>query len=353
MPDGDRPPFCARLNQDNIKSSTIGLHGCYHHLKHTHVAEALKKLCTANKGIRLPNADKLRLPLRSTADTQVINTGALHEIAIDLILCERANWYQTVKRTVDDLSRDNVRLVPLGKGSVVPYSLSLYTRSLTDRLSPDDDLPYSGKDVEEVAVVGMACRFPRADSLEEFWQLLHSGQTCIGKLPIERFNPANVNREPKLANYWGNFLRRPDEFDHLFFGVSGREAKSMDPQQRLVLQVAYEALESSGYCSLPTQQKMVDVGCYLGVGSVDYEENVACHDANAFSATGTLRAFISGRISHFFGWTGPSITLDTACSSSAVAIHTASKVSYSMGSMSLRKLISGQRLFLLENAQWR
>ena len=254
---------------------------------------------------------------------------------------------------MDDLSQDYVRLVPLSKGSVVPQSLSLYKRSLTDRLSADDALPYSSKDIEEIAIVGMACRFSRADSLEEFWQLLRSGETCIGKLPVERINPANVNREPRLADFWGNFLRRPDGFDHLFFGVSGREAKSMDPQQRLALQVVYEALESSGYCSLPNQERMMDVGCYIGVGSVDYEENVACHDANAFSATGTLRAFISGRVSHFFGWTGPSITLDTACSSSAVAIHTASKVSRSLGSISLRKLILGQRLFLLENAQWR
>ena len=353
MPNGDRHAFCARLSQANIKISTVGLHGYYHHLKHTLVAKALKKLCTANREIRLPNADNLRLPLRSTADTEIIHSGALHEIAIDQILCARAHWYQTVKRTMDDLSRDDVRLVPVGKGSVVPHSLSLYTRRLPVPLSPDDDLPYCGKDIEEVAVVGMACRFPRADSLEEFWQLLHSGETSIGKLPVERFNPANFNREPRLADYWGNFLRCPEEFDHVFFGISGREAKSMDPQQRLALQVVYEALESSGYCSLPTQQKTVDVGCYLGVGSVDYEENVACHDANAFSATGTLRAFISGRVSHFFGWTGPSITLDTACSSSAVAIHTASKVSRSMGSISLRKLISVPRLSLLENAQWR
>lgn len=95
------------------------------------------------------------------------------------------------------------------------------------------------------------------------------------------------------------------------------------------------------------------MGCYLGVGSVDYEENVASDNAGAFSATGTLRAFISGRISHFFGWTGPSITFDTACSSSAVAIHTASKISCSMRRMSLRQLISGHGLFLLENAPWR
>jgi acyl transferase domain-containing protein len=96
----------------------------------------------------------------------------------------------------------------------------------------------------------------------------------------------------------------------------------MDPQQRLALQIAYEAMESAGYCG---KQMSTDVGCYLGVGSVDYDANVVSRDANAFAATGTLRAFISGRISHFFGWEGPSLTIDTACSSSAVAIHTARK----------------------------
>ncbi|KAL2824854.1 hypothetical protein BDW59DRAFT_162050 [Aspergillus cavernicola] len=105
----------------------------------------------------------------------------------------------------------------------------------------------------------------------------------------------------------------------------------MDPQQRLALQVAYEAVESAGYYGIranSTRQETeteTDVECYLRVGSVDYEDNVASADANAFSATGTLRAFISGRISHFFGWSGPSITFDTACSSSAVAIHTGCK----------------------------
>ncbi|KAL8838460.1 MAG: hypothetical protein Q9170_002135 [Blastenia crenularia] len=178
---------------------------------------------------------------------------------------------------------------------------------------------------EEIAVVGMACRFPQADSVEEFWQLISSGKTSLSKLPEWRFNPANIAREPKLDTFWGNFLEHPDVFDHRFFEVSGREAKSMDPQQRLALQVAYEALESSGYYHLPAPRMETDLGCYLGVGSVDYEANVASEDANAFSALGTLRSFISGRISHFFGWEGPSITFDTACSSSTVAIHTACK----------------------------
>ena len=276
----------------------------------------------------LPNANKLRLPLRSTSDADIIVAGALHDIAIDLILCKRVHWLQTVKLATASLPDSTCKFVTFGKEPCVPRSLSPNKRNLTKEVPHYNSSQVIDRNSEEVAVVGMACRFPGANSAEEFWHLLSSGKTTIGELPTERFNPAEISREPKLANFWGNFLKQPDVFDHRFFGISGREAKSMDPQQRLALQVAYEALESSKYFSLPPVEKDVDVGCYLGVGSVEYEDNVASQDANAFSATGTLRAFISGRISHFFGWTGPSITFDTACSSSAVAIHSACKVVY-------------------------
>jgi hypothetical protein len=322
-------------------------------LRHTKAAQALKQLCAGNNELELPNADKLRLPLRSTADADIITTRALHEVAIELILCKRAHWFQTVKLTVAEPPHGKVKFVPLGQESCVPRSFLPSKLSLTNGISHHDDTPDLASGTEEVAVVGMACRFPQADSIMEFWQLVSSGGTSIGKLPVERFDPADISREPKLASFWGNFLRRPDAFDHRFFGISGREAKSMDPQQRLALQVAYEALESSGYCSLPPAEKETDVGCYLGVGSVDYEENVASENANAFSATGTLRAFISGRISHFFGWTGPSITFDTACSSSAVAIHTACKVGWLTRDFSPHKLMASHRHFLLGNAPWR
>ncbi|KAI1407361.1 ketoacyl-synt-domain-containing protein [Hypoxylon sp. FL1857] len=316
LPNVNQEAFCARLREAKIATTIVGLNGCYHHSRHTEAADKLVQLCAANSRLRLPDAGKLRLPLRSTADGHIIKTGALHEIAIQLILCKRAHWFQTVKLTLGDLPHDKVTFVPIGGKSCIPRSLSANKHNTNH----DDASPF-----EEIAVVGMACRFPQADNLEEFWELLKTGRTAFGTIPPERFNPADISREPKLPEYWGNFLRRPDAFDHRFFGISGREAKSMDPQQRLALQVAYEALESSGYCAGATDSRATDVGCYLGVGSVDYEDNIASDNANAFAATGMLRAFISGRISHFFGWTGPSITFDTACSSSAVAIHTACK----------------------------
>ena len=159
------------------------------------------------------------------------------------------------------------------------------------------------------------------------WAAVHTGVEPDAIIPVDRFKVPEIKREPE-GLFWGNFLRNPYLYDHRFFGISGREAKYMDPQQRLVLQVAYEALESAGYFGVKSSPEYFpsDIGCYLGVGSVDYSDNIASHDATAFSALGMLQAFICGRISQYFGWSRPSITYDTACLSGAVAIHAAVNV---------------------------
>ncbi|KAH7313944.1 hypothetical protein B0I35DRAFT_480583 [Stachybotrys elegans] len=319
LPIGSVDGFLALAREHKIIGVPIGLHGSYHDPRHHAVADIIKTLCAENDNLRLPSAETLRLPLRATVDGHIIESGALHDAAIDLILCKRAHWFQTVKLAIGTVPVDEVVFRAHG-GACIPRSLS--PKPQHRNLSSDDDKQNVW---DEIAVVGMACRFPKAENLDEFWRLLEGGKTAVGEVPVERFDAGSIGREPKLPKFYGNFLDNPDAFDHRFFGISGREAKSMDPQQRLALQVAYEALESSGYFRQPTASRNSDIGCYLGVGAVDYEDNVASSNATAFSATGTLRAFISGRISHFFGWSGPSITLDTACSSSAVAIHTACK----------------------------
>lgn len=319
--------MCSRLSNAKIAVTELALSGNYHHPRHNKTAQRLKDICAKDHSLQLPNATKLRLPLRSTADADVVVTGSLDGVAIDTILCKRAHWFETVRQTVDSIPGCKVNFVPLGHGFCIPRSLSISKAGNVDNKPRQEIDAEPLKANDEIAVIGMACRFPQADSLEEFWQLIVTSQNATSKLPTHRFNTANISRKPTLPNFWGNFLRRPDVFDHRFFGVSGREAKSMDPQQRIALEVAYEALESSGYHSLPGRSQLTDVGCYIGAVGADYEDNVASENANAFAAIGTLRAFISGRISHFFGWTGPSIVLDTACSSSAVAIHTACRVS--------------------------
>ncbi|KAL8692796.1 MAG: hypothetical protein Q9218_002237, partial [Villophora microphyllina] len=177
----------------------------------------------------------------------------------------------------------------------------------------------------DIAVIGMSCNVAGANDLENFWKILIEGKSQHTEVSGDRFGFETVFREAdnKGGKWYGNFIDEYDAFDHKFFKRSPREAAQMDPQQRLLLQVAYQAVEQSGYFQSPKTDAAKEIGCYIGVCATDYENNIACHAPNAFSATGNLRSFIAGKISHYFGWTGPGLTVDTACSASAVAIHQA------------------------------
>ncbi|KAL8785498.1 MAG: hypothetical protein Q9213_003324 [Squamulea squamosa] len=335
----DERSFAGRLSQRALLGQPIGLRGRYHHRDNIQIAQQLKKLCRNDKRFQLPTADRVTLPLRSNADASLITHGALHDVAIDSILAQQSKWFQTVQATVAALGTENIIVASVGAGSFVPRSVTAAEltrltlpshpgRAATKKHKasdgPDPELPMDPTAVEEpgsptqsslyptpstqsdpdtadtrsgtsaVAVVGMACRFPEAESLEAFWQLITSGANAVQPIPKERFDVEQLWREPR-GPFWGNFLSDPKVFDHRFFSISGREAKSMDPQQRLLLQVVYEAMESSGYYGPQVAEQRNDIGCYVGVGSVDYEDNVSSENATAFSALGTLRAFISGR----------------------------------------------------------
>lgn len=180
--------------------------------------------------------------------------------------------------------------------------------------------------IDGIAVVGMSCAVPGADNLEEFWKLLCDGKSQHVEVPGDRFGFDTAWREIDSQRKWyGNFIKDYLAFDHKFFKKTPREVASMDPQQRLMLQIAYQAIEQSGYFCSPKHKEDKHIGCFIGVSNVDYENNIACYPANAFSATGTLKSFVAGKISHYFGWTGPGLTIDTACSASAVAVHQACK----------------------------
>ena len=333
-----------------MSSQSIGLHGRFHHSIHLDAVQFLKNLCKRHQRFQYPNAEELVLPLRSDSTSELITQGHLHDIALNSILAEQSQWLQTVRAAVASIGNERIEIRTVGTESFVPRSISHQSKSESIRwkaangvaceqsvshqssLHPEPPKQNGQNTVDKVvpgsaiAVVGMACRFPEADSLEEFWQMIESGFCAVQQVPKDRIDTSDLWRDPK-GPFFGNFLRDPDAFDHRFFSISGREAKAMDPQQRLLLQVAYEGMESAGYFGLGSNEHLSDVGCYIGIGAVDYGDNVASHDATAFSATGTLRAFVSGKVSHYFGWTGPSITYDTACSSSAVAIHSACKAS--------------------------
>jgi Beta-ketoacyl synthase, N-terminal domain len=343
VPERDEASFTSELAKLKMPMMPLVPRGRWHHQDHLQGLQAILTLCQRDERFRLPDADALNNHLLSNIDGEIITQGSLHHIALQSILTEQSRWDLVLGASSNAMKARNAnfRYISIGEKVLIPRSVNeipvaelpdLFAnhRFSSQTAQPLLDRPTLGNTEfiphDAVAIIGMACRYPDADSVEEFWDLINEGKCVIRKFPQDRFKPSDLHREPK-GPFWGGYLRHSDDFDHRFFGISGREANSMDPQQRLCLQVAYEAMESAGYCGLRSAEFDRDVGCYIGSANDDYCDNVGSNPVSAFSLTGTLRSFISGRVSHYFGWTGPSMVLDTACSAAAVAIHTACKVS--------------------------
>lgn len=182
-----------------------------------------------------------------------------------------------------------------------------------------------------IAVVGASCRLPGASNLEELWSMLANGVDRHEQVPLDRFDLHGSFRASQSGNFasdrkfYGNFLDDVVGFDHSFFGVNPREAANMDPQQRILMELSVEALEASGYLSKHQREAGDNVGCFIGASLVEYLDNTNAHAPTAYTSTGTIRAFLCGRLSHHYGWCGPAEVIDTACSSSLVAINRACK----------------------------
>ncbi len=183
---------------------------------------------------------------------------------------------------------------------------------------------------EPIAIIGMACRFPGgADTPEAFFRLLERGVDAVTPVPASRWQleaaeDAVAGAEQRAVR-WGGFLSDAvDRFDARFFGISAREANHLDPQQRLLLEVAWEALEGAG------QDTARLVGsasaAFVGISNSDYLDlcKAAGREAeDVYTATGNGHAFAAGRLSYVLGLQGPSMAVDTLCSSSLVAVHLA------------------------------
>nr|AGC24271.1 PrlQ [Nonomuraea spiralis] len=176
---------------------------------------------------------------------------------------------------------------------------------------------------DPVAVVGFACRVPGAQDSDAFWSLLSDGRDATGPVPPGRWDAERLFAEGAVATTRGGFLDAVDGFDHGFFRVSAREARSMDPQQRLFLETAWEALEHAGL----TLRELRDsrTGVFVGLNSTDYQQLLLGGGAEVDLYYGTGNSFsgAAGRLSYLLGLRGPSLAVDTACSSSLTAVHLA------------------------------
>ncbi|MBF0450305.1 MAG: type I polyketide synthase [Candidatus Magnetomorum sp.] len=179
---------------------------------------------------------------------------------------------------------------------------------------------------EPIAIISMGCRFPGgADNPDEFWKLLSNGTDTITEVPPDRWNidafyDPDPDKPGKMYSRHGAFLSQVDAFDPLFFGITPNETIMMDPNQRLLLEVCWEAIENASL--LPESLKQTKTGVFIGVmRNRSYINDPITYDSH--TATGNGLSVVAGRLSYFFGLQGPAITLDTACSSSLVTLHLA------------------------------
>ncbi|KAA1246432.1 non-ribosomal peptide synthetase/type I polyketide synthase, partial [Aquimarina sp. RZ0] len=180
---------------------------------------------------------------------------------------------------------------------------------------------------EPIAIIGMAGRFPGANDIDTFWQNLKSNTDSISEIPSNRWSVDDFYTSNEdingfqMTTRWGGFLDGIDEFDASFFDISPREAKLMDPQQRILLELSHQLLESSGYVS--KELKGTKTGVYIGIIQSDYKSLTRGLGKDMYSGTGGALSIAANRLSYYYDLRGPSMSVDTACSSSLVTIHTA------------------------------
>ncbi|KAJ3856279.1 polyketide beta-ketoacyl-synthase [Lentinula lateritia] len=285
----------------------------------------------ADRNIRFPELTHLHAPVRSTSTGVLLSPSVesdrpLVHMVVDMLIIEPVRWDLVTDQVSRSLPEADVVLNNFGPGIGVARTLEKICApgrvQLRDLCSEFHD-PRSQQ--EPIAIVGMAVNMPGSSNISKLWEVLEKGLNTLVEIPEHRFNireyegTKNPNRQMKART--GNFIQGADEFDNRFFKISPREAKSMDPQQRVLLHTAYEALEDSGYVPGTTSSSQADTfGCYIGAATHDYVQNLR-GDIDVYYSTGTLCSYLSGRISYAMGWSGPSMVVDTACSSSLAAVY--------------------------------
>jgi acyl transferase domain-containing protein/acyl carrier protein len=257
-----------------------------------------------------------------------------------------------------DLGMDSLMAVELrrrieqGVGKEIPATLAMdYPRLsdvvdylLGDVLGLSEQATKSGPSLatavtirtdEPIAIVAVSCRFPGAPNPEAFWELLSDGVDAIREVPEDRFDidefyDPDPDTAGKTYTRFGGFLDGIDGFDPEFFGISPREAVWIEPQQRLMLETVWEALERAGYS--PAKLRGSRTGIFAGVAANEYAHLLSAESIDKiepYFITGNALNAISGRVAFALGLEGPAVAVDTACSSSLVAVHQACQALHS------------------------
>ena len=260
-----------------------------------------------------------------------------YNISVDSIdINEALEEYGLDSLEAVSISNDLAKLLGKEVSATLVYdfpTISKIANHLSENdIAPEDSRVNKAQSAEKVgqdtiAIVGMHGRFPGAEDIEAYKTLLFEGKAAIKEVSLQRWNNKRTKtwikeQHQESVIFQGGFLEGIDLFDATFFGISPREARHMDPQQRMLLEESWKALEQGGIA--PTSLSEKKVGVYVGVSSNDYAGfQKESTDVEPYSGTGNALSIIANRLSYFLNLKGPSMSIDTACSSSLVALHQA------------------------------
>ncbi|KFY41333.1 hypothetical protein V494_03051 [Pseudogymnoascus sp. VKM F-4513 (FW-928)] len=294
---------------------------------------------------KLLGSYKPRIPIWSASSGKSILAedfkALLHKVVTDT-LREPVQWKSILKSSAEFLGHRgfqecSIHSLSSNASSLLSSAISRGTKmvvTVNDLSAKTGLVPqpqrHSGRlDQSKIAIVGYSGRFPDSGSNEEFWDLLRAGKDVHRLIPDDRFDweahydPTGKTKNTSRVKY-GCFIKEPGLFDARFFNISPREAENTDPAQRLAITTTYEALEMAGMVPNRTPSTQQDrIGVFYGVTSDDWREVNSGQNVDTYFIPGGNRAFVPGRISYFFRFSGPSLSIDTACSSSFAAIQIA------------------------------
>jgi monodictyphenone polyketide synthase len=277
---------------------------------------------------------------------QASNAAELFESVISELLTQAIYWDHVIRGLLDRAQGTEASEAVLHCfGNSIPLNdlnTSLKTALPNLKVSMKNLMPWisqstpsgttpRGTAQSKLAIVGMSCRLPGgATDTEKFWDILEKGLDVSRKIPSDRFN-IDTHYDPsgkqlnKTSTQYGCFIDEPGLFDAPFFNMSPREAQVVDPQMRLTLVTAYEALERAGFVGDRTSATQLPrIGTWYGQAADDYREVNQGQEVSTYYIPGGCRAFGPGRINYFFKFAGPSYSVDTACSSGLAAIEVCS-----------------------------
>lgn len=293
----------------------------------------LKQILADETKLEVSRIDE-RKPLEDYGIDSVMILNLTHELEKDYetlpktLFFDNQNLRQLTQYLYDEFNEKTRKMFQveqktITKAETIQVEKPLTIKSGTIKEPKEDESPL------EFAIIGLAGKYPKSDNLEMYWENLKNGNDCVSEVPKNRWNQdayydSDKSTPNKTYAKWGGFIDGIENFDPKFFKVSPAEATIMDPQERLFLECVYHAIEDAGYTTNHLSANDNKVGIYVGVMNDEYQLYGAQAQSNGINvALNGCAASVANRVSYHFGFHGPSMSVDTMCSSSLVCVHLA------------------------------